>query len=627
MCGIFGRVNLQGKVLTSRDLQPMAKSMVHRGPDDTYYYLNSEFGFGANRLAIIDFAHGRQPLANENKSIWAVQNGEIYNYRELKEQLEKQGHSFRSESDTEILVHAFEEKKIDFVKDLRGMFALAIWDKSSKELYLARDRIGIKPLYYTLQPDCFLFASELKAILRYNIARKINRQALHDYLSLNYIPGKQTIFENVFKLPPGHYLQFRDGKITVAPFWSLASFSSEATDDSESSYLRQLKSLLTEAVRYHLISDVPVGAFLSGGLDSSAVVALAAQELGHKLHTFSVSFSTKSYDESRYAQIIAKKFGTNHEVIDLSLNIQDLTVKVASYFDEPFADSSAIPTFAISKAASRHVKVILSGDGGDEIFGGYEIYKADRLLSSYQRLPKALHHTLVYLTKELLPVSQQKMSFDFKIRRFLRGASSDPITAHFLWRAIFTEEEKKELYTDKVDVLPTVKYFQEVAKTYRRSDRLNALLYIDTIISLVDDMLTKVDRMSMANSLEVRVPLLDHKLVEFLASLPSSYKVRGLTLKYLFKQVLADILPREILRRPKAGFHAPVPLWIKGELLDLICEYLSASKLASYGNIFSPTVVAKLLKEHLEDRADWSRNLWGILMFQLWYENYLLRES
>ncbi|MBI3282834.1 asparagine synthase (glutamine-hydrolyzing) [Candidatus Curtissbacteria bacterium] len=622
MCGIFGRLNLDQPV-TDDQLATMSKALIHRGPDEQKWKIFASFGFGVNRLSIIDVAGGQQPLSNENKTIWAVQNGEIYNYQSLSQKLKKNRHRFSSVSDSEVLVHLYEDYGAESISHLSGMFALAIWDQKNQRLLLATDRLGIKPLYYSQQKNFFLFASEVKALLSQGIDRDINPQALSDYLSLNYIPGPQTIFSGVFKLPPATVLVYERGKMKQFSYWQLKDFVGRETKlKSEEELIHDLRSFLDDALKAHLVSDVPLGIFLSGGLDSSAVTAFAVKH-NPKIKTFSVGFKESSYDELGFARSMAKLFKTDHQEIMLNLNIRELVSEMAHFWDEPFADSSAVPTFVISKAARQKVKVILTGDGGDEVFAGYEIYKADKLLHYYQNVPLRIRSLIANLLLSLLPVSHEKMSLDLKVRRFIRGSVVDAVLAHYLWRAIFTQEEKEKLYITKPHVLASEKLFAAVSGEINSGDLLNRLLYVDTKISLVDDMLTKVDRMSMANGIEVRVPLLDYRLVEFMASLPSEFKVRGLTLKYLLKKSLRTILPDAIIDRAKAGFHAPVPHWLNHELNGMVKDYLNPRKLKEFGNFFNALYVAKMISEHRHKKADWSRNLWGLLMFQLWYEEYM----
>lgn len=621
MCGIFGKIDFNREGFDHDALEQMAGTLMHRGPDDEKHFAFKNAGIGATRLSIIDLETGAQPISNEKENIWACQNGEIYNYKELAKELRAIGHKFKTNSDTEVLVHLCEEHGEDFVRKLRGMFSLAIWNEEKRTLLLARDRLGIKPLYYTLQNGVFYFASEIKALLAVGVKKEIDPQALWDYLSCNFVPGPRTIFKNIYKLPAGCLLKYEGGKIEKKKYWDLPKETIKARNQKE--LIKQLREHLEDAVKSHLVSDVPVGAFLSGGIDSSAVVALASQHTS-KLQTFSVGFKEKSFNELEYADKVAKQYGTDHHQIYVDLGDPENIKKACETFDEPFADSSAIACHAVAKFARKSVKTVLSGDGGDENFGGYVIYKADKLLRAYRKLPKILKQKFLPKIAELFPATQKKMAFDFKLKRFLRGGNSDPITAHFLWRAILTERQKQKLLKpewQEENIKPTSQLWHEYHEHHKTDDYLNDMMYLDTKINLADDMLVKVDRTSMANSLEVRVPLLDHILVEFAAKIPGSMKLHNNKLKYIFREAIKDLLPEEILNRPKAGFHVPVASWLKRELKPLIREYLTPSKIASQG-FFDPETVLKIYKAHLNGKKDYNRELWGILMFTMWYDKY-----
>ncbi len=623
MCGIYGIVSKELLVSDDKEtLHRMGKALHQRGPDDQREYIKEQAGLGATRLSIIDLQGGNQPLFNEDKSIWAIQNGELYNYRELVDKLKTQGHNFLSSSDTEVYAHLYEELGLKFVNKLRGMFAIALWDENQKQLILVRDRLGIKPLYYVELNGQFIFASEIKALLQTNVQRKLNQQAFYDFLSVNYVAGPGSIFMGINKLPAGHLLVWKNGKMHIHQYWQGQTLIEENQALNESELTQELLNKLKESVKYHLVSDVPVGAFLSGGIDSSAVVALASQLYSKKLKTFSVGFKEKSYDELAYAKIVAAKYGTDHYEIQLSLKPQELVEKIGAYFDEPFADSSAVAVYAISQVARSQVKVVLSGDGGDEIFGGYVTYQADQLLRVYKRLPQLIREKIIAALVGKLPATQEKMAWEFKAKRFVRGALENPLKAHFLWKMIFTDEQIRQLLIRLPHIRPTVRLWEKVFDRVKSEDILSKLMLTDIDTSLVDDMLTKVDRMSMANSLEVRVPLLDHKLVEFMLALPSKYKIRGLKLKYLLKRSLHGLLPDEILNRPKAGFHVPVAHWIKNELKDLVGDYLSSARLKREGN-FNVNFVQQILRDHQEMKADYSREIWGLVMFEIWADQYL----
>jgi asparagine synthase (glutamine-hydrolysing) len=605
-----------------REIDSMCASILHRGPDEQGVYVQGPVGLGAARLAIIDLEGGHQPVHNEDGTIWGVFNGEIYNFFALRAGLQERGHQFITRSDTEVLVHLYEEYGDEFVGRLQGMFAIAIWDERRGRLVLARDRLGIKPLFWAIHDGALLFGSEIKVLLAADLPRRVDPAALHDYLSFDYVPGPRTMFEGIHKLQAGHLLIW-DGALKVERYWDLPGRTLDLSNNVDD--LRtELHGLLLDAVRDAMVSDVPVGAFLSGGLDSSIVVALMAQVAGQPVRTFAVGFRERSYNELPYAREVAQRYGTQHHEVVVEPHIDEVIHEIVDHFDEPFADSSAVAAYYVSEVASRHVKVVMSGDGGDEIFGGYTIYQADRLAHLYRRLPRLLGERAIPKIVGRLPASDRKMSWDLKLRRFVEHARRDPLAAHGSWRVIFTEDMKERLYAGSPAHQDSVELLRAYFDGYPDNDQLNRFMYVDTKVSLVDDMLTKVDRMSMAHSLEVRVPLLDHRLVEWMSQVPSHLKVRGLTLKYLLKQVAGDLLPPGIVNRRKAGFHVPIPGWLKQELRPLVEEQLGPATLARQG-IFDSDYVASLLADHRAGRNNWSRNIWGLLIFGLWYDRYIER--
>lgn len=624
MCGICGQLSFNPNRSVDRlELEAMCASLRHRGPDDQGVYQRGSIGLGATRLSIIDLETGHQPLSNETGTIWGTLNGEIYNYRELRAGLLGRGHEFATHGDTEVLVHLYEEYGDDFVTHLHGMFAIAIWDEPRRRLLLARDRLGIKPLFYAEHDEHLVWASEIKALLHADLPRRVDPVALHDYLSFDYVPGPRTMFEGIHKLPAGHLLTWA-GATRLRRYWDVPR-QQRAPSHNVEELSAQLRGLLEDAVRENMVSDVPVGAFLSGGLDSSVVVALMARISAEPIRTFSVGFQERSYNELPYARQVAEQYGTRHHEVVVEPRIEHVIHAIVDHFDEPFADSSAVATYYVSEVARRHVKVAMSGDGGDEIFGGYTIYQADRLAHLYRRLPRFLGEGAIPRLVRRLPASERKMSWDLKLRRFVDHARRDPLAAHGSWRIIFTEEMKELLYTDRATTRhDSLALLRSHFDAYLGDDLLNRFMYVDTKVSLVDDMLTKVDRMSMANSLEVRVPLLDHRIVEWMSQVPSSLKVRRLNLKYLFKRVARDLLPPGIVDRRKAGFHVPIPGWIKQELRPLIDEQLGEATLMRQG-VFDPAYVAHLLAQHRAGRENYSRNIWGLLMFGLWYDRYIER--
>lgn len=623
MCGICGKLSLNlSRAVERRDLESMCGSIHHRGPDDQGFYIKGPVGLGSARLAIIDVEGGNQPLHNEDGTIWCVFNGEIYNFLELRTELLSRGHRFSTRSDTEVMIHLYEDFGDAFVERLQGMFAVALWDEQRERLVLARDRLGIKPLFWTIHDGALLFGSEIKVLLSADVPRRVDPAALHDYLSFDYVPGPRTMFEGINKLQAGHLLIWDDG-IQLQRYWDLPGRTKQLTKDV-GELRAQLRSLLEDAVRDAMVSDVPIGAFLSGGLDSSIVVALMAQFSSQPVRTFAVGFRERSYNELPYAREVAQRYGTQHHEFIVEPQINDVIHEIVDHFDEPFADSSAVATYYVSEVASRHVKVVMSGDGGDEIFGGYTIYQADRLANLYRRLPRLLGERAIPRLVGILPASDRKMSWDLKLRRFVEHARRDPLAAHGSWRLIFTEEMKERLYAGESTYADSVELLRTYFDGYPNNDALNRFMYVDTKVSLVDDMLTKVDRMSMAHSLEVRVPLLDHRLVEWMSQVPSDLKVRRLNLKYLLKQVGQDLLPPGIVNRRKAGFHVPIPAWLKQELRPLVEEQLGAATIARQG-VFDPAYVATLLEDHRTGRNNWSRNIWGLLIFGLWYDRYIER--
>ncbi len=632
MCGICGKVYYdRERPVEPELLAAMRDQLLHRGPDEQGLFVAGQVGLGSARLSIIDVERAHQPLSNEDGTVWVVYNGEVYNFPHLRERLQRAGHRFATSSDTETIVHLYEEEGERFVRSLNGMFALAIWDARRQRLLLARDHLGIKPLFYAQLHDRLIFGSEIKTLLPDGVERRIDPQALHDYLSLNYVPGPRTIFSAVRKLLPGHVLTFdaADRRVRIERFWDLprprASGSRvRVPSDPEAALLELLRAV----VRDQMLSDVPVGAFLSGGVDSSVVVALMSEVAEEPIRTFSVGFRERSYDESPYARIVADRFGTRHHELVLEAGARDIIPEIVGCFDEPFADWSAIAVYAVSGLAAEHVKVVLSGDGGDEIFGGYYTYQADKLAAFYRRLPKTIGAGLLPRLADLIPASRQKVSLDFKLKRFVGGASLPPLPAHVAWKAFLSEEMKQRLYSQSdgapngAFLRPPVDVFEEYYDSYPSDDLVNRMLYVDTKVQLVDDMLTKVDRASMAHSLEVRVPLLDLRLIEFMACLPGNLKVRRLRLKYLLKRVAARLLPDEVLRRPKAGFHVPIPHWINTELDEFIRDRLAPGTIAAQG-YFDPDVVTGMLEAHRRGRRDHSRNIWNLLMFSLWHERYI----
>jgi asparagine synthase (glutamine-hydrolysing) len=555
--------------------------------------------------------------------VWAVQNGELYNFKELTRRLVKLGHTFKTRSDTEVIVHLYEEYGVDFVKHLEGMFAIAVWDEKEKRLVLARDRMGIKPLFYATIGDQLLFGSEIKAIREAAPNLTLNTDALNYYLSLLYIPAPYTIYNEIHKLKPGHILVFEKGIVEVQRYWTLTQVS-PLENYSENELKRQLRQLLLASVEVQLVSDVPLGFFLSGGLDSSIVVASARQVHNNRIKTFSVGFDDPSYDETSYAQSVANHLNTEHTNITVTPDFKTIIYELADHFDEPFADSSAIPTFYLCELTRKHVTVALSGDGGDELFAGYLTYQADKLARMYSRVPGILSRKAVPWLVHQLPVSDTKINFGFKARRFVDQALLEPGQRHYAWKAFFDEGLKESLLQKPLlDSLrgsldgysPYKTYFDEGYQF----EEITRFQYTDTMVYLIDNNLTKVDRMSMAHSLEVRVPLLGTEIVEFAFKLPDRLKMPGMKLKHFLKESTKDMLPEEIVNRPKKGFNVPMPRWLKEGLQPVVEHYLSPEVLKKQG-YFNSQTVQHLVNAHMSGKADYSRNLWALLMFNVWVE-------
>ncbi len=612
MCGICGIASTNGSGITDR-VAAMSATLVHRGPDSYGEFSDGDVAVAARRLSIIDLETGDQPVANENGTLHVVQNGEIYNYRELRRELERAGHSFRTQGDTEVLLHLYEEHGDRFAERLRGMFAIAIWDTSHRRLVLARDRFGIKPLYYREADNELAFASELRALPR----GEIDLDALEAFLAFNSIPAPLTIFREIRKLPPGHLLIWEDGRLELRRFARPAPLD-ELREDEEAELVEELRSRLRDSVRAHLVSDVPVGVLLSGGVDSAFLAALAAEESSEPLRTFSIGFEERTFDELAGARLVAERYGTEHRELVLRPDAALLLPALADAFDEPFADSSALPTYLVSQLAASDVKVALSGEGGDELFGGYYTYAADLLAERVGGLAR-LARPLV----ERLPTSSSRASFDYKAKRFVRAAHLPSLERHHGWKEIFSPELRAEL-TGRSSVFDPVDILRDRYGETEGADELARLQDVDLGIYLVDDLLVKTDRASMAHSLEARVPYLDTVVTNLALALPTRHKIRGLSKKVLLRKAAAPLLPREIVHGKKRGFSIPAAAWLRGELEPFARETLSRETLHRQG-FFRPDVVTRLLDDHVAGREDRSRQLWGLLAFTLWHERHVER--
>ena len=612
MCGICGIASSRGRADLDR-VEAMSATLVHRGPDSFGEFVDGPVALAARRLSIIDLETGDQPIANEDGSIHVVQNGEIYNYRELRRDLERAGHTFRTHGDTEVLLHLYEEHGDSFAARLRGMFAVAIWDARRRRLVLARDRFGIKPLYYRDADGELSFASELRALPR----GQVDLDALEAFLAFNSIPAPLTIFREIRKLPAGHVLVWEDGGTRLERF-ARPGPATDVRDDDEAELVEELRARLRDSVRAHLVSDVPVGVLLSGGVDSSLLAALAAEQSSEPLRTFSIGFEERSFDELGDARLVASRYGTQHRELVLRPDAALLLPALAEAFDEPFADSSALPTYLVSQLAASDVKVALSGEGGDELFGGYYTYAADLLAARVGGLARIARPFV-----ERLPSSDARASFDYRAKRFVRAAHLPPLERHHGWKEIFAPELRAELTGrhngfDPVDVL-RARYAETSA-----APELARLQDVDLGVYLVDDLLVKTDRASMAHSLEARVPYLDTAVTNLALALPTRQKVRALAKKVLLRKAAEPLLPREIVQGKKRGFSIPATAWLRGELEPFARETLSADRLRRQG-FFRPEVVTRLIDEHVSGREDLSRQLWGLLAFTLWHERHVER--
>ncbi|MDT7688797.1 MAG: hypothetical protein QOJ70_3498 [Acidobacteriota bacterium] len=626
MCGIVGMVNLDGRAADATLLGRMNEAIHHRGPDEDGTYLAGPVGLAMRRLAIIDLAGGQQPIANEDHSAWIVFNGEIYNYRELKGELEKRGHRFRTDCDTEAIIHAYEEFGTDAPKHLRGMFAFAIWDERKQELFLARDRVGKKPLLYARTRDSFVFGSEFSALLLHpSVSREIDRGAIDDYLSFMCVPAPLTAYRDIRKLEPGHSLTLsRDGELKTERYWE-PDFSKKLDITEEEAGERALE-LLRDAVRVRLMSEVPLGAFLSGGIDSSTVVALMAEASSTPVKTFSIGFEEQDFSELHHARRVAEHVGAEHHEFIVRPDAMEVLPTLVEHYGEPYADSSAIPTYYVARETRRHVTVALNGDGGDECFAGYERYAAMRLSESYRRLPEALREQVIRRSVELLPISELRPSRARRVRRFLRAASLPPVERYLRWVTVIGEEAKEELYSDE--------FREEVGGRDPRAllrpwfarangaGVVDASLLADTMTYLPNDLLVKVDIASMAVSLEARSPFLDHHVIEFAASLPERLKLRGLTTKYVLKKTLRKLLPSENLTRSKMGFGVPIGHWFRGQMQGFLRENLLSDKAARRG-LFRPEAVARMVELHTRGERDYTHQLWTLLMLELWFQRFI----
>ncbi len=619
MCGITGFTHHK-RVFNAERIRTATDLLLHRGPDQQGTYESEHISLGAVRLKIIDLHAGAQPMFSDDRNTVLVFNGEIYNHQDLRADLEAAGHRFSSHSDTEVVLQAFLRWGKECFRRLRGMFAVVIWSEKEKRLLLARDRLGIKPLYIHRRGDDLYFGSELKSIFCHpEISRRLDHSALQHYLSLNYVPCPRTLVEGIEKLPPGQLLEWKDGVVLTEPYWRLR-FEPRSQWTMQSAE-EELDHLLKESMRDHLISDVPVGVWLSGGVDSSTILHYAREATSSRLRTFSVSFQGRSFDETRYIREMARRHDTEHHEVDLnpSLDLPSAVEELAHYSDEPFADAGAVPVWFLASLSRKNVTVALSGEGADELFGGYLTYRADRLTAAAQRVPARMRRGLLSLLR-YWPVSNDKISFEYKMKRFLEGSLLPADEAHVYWNGTFSGAQRENLlrknYGASVGSL-----FGCGLPAADAMGSLNRYLAFDQRYYLSDDILQKVDRMSMAHSLEVRPPFLDHRIVEFAASLPEKFKVDGARQKVLLKSLMKGKLPDSVLRRPKIGLDIPAHEWLRGALRPLLLETLSAQALQE-ANLFQGGKVEWLIREHLERRANLGYHLWGLLILFLWIKHW-----
>lgn len=630
MCGILGTYYFdRRRQVDERLLRAMADEVRHRGPDDEGYYVKRNLGLGFRRLAIIDLTPaGNQPMPNEDRTVWIVFNGEFYDFQRHRHALQANGHVFRSRTDTETILHFYESRGMRCLESIDGMFAFALWDEKKQELVLVRDRLGIKPLFYYIDSERIIFASEIKSILRDpSVPRELNPEALHHYLTFMTVPGPHTIFRNIFKLLPGHYLRLANGTQELVRYWTLPVHTDRS--DSEHAWLSMLEERFAGAVQSQLVSDVPLGAFLSGGVDSSAVVAMMSRPSHPAVKTYSISFpGLDRYDESPYARQVSTLLHTEHKEFEVTATLADILPKLVWHFDEPFAVSSAFATYFLAKMAREHVTVALTGDGGDELFAGYPFrYSMDDRFRRISWAPQTIRRAIAR-TVQALPVFGPHTLREFlvKLHSYVAFFTGDADDAFFRTLTFFDEEEKSGLYTDAfrstLQSPPSIEVLRQHYREFSSGDRVNRRLFADIKTTLVDEMLTKVDRMTMASSLEARVPILDHRLVELASAIPGRLKIQGQDGKQIFKQMLRPYLPADILSRRKHGFNVPMDRWLRRELFEFMSDLLSEDTLRRRG-YFNPDRVRKLITDHVKGRANNVGQLYILMTFELWHRIFM----
>lgn len=626
MCGIVGIANNRDVPVERDVLERMSRAIVHRGPDDDGFYFNGPVGLGMRRLSIIDVAGGHQPIRNTDGTKWIVFNGEIYNYQELRRGLEDRGRVLYTNSDTEAIVHLYEEEGAECLRHLRGMFAFAIWDERERSLFVARDRVGKKPLLYSHQPNGdLIFGSEFKALLQHPaVARDIDYEAIDSYLSYLCVPAPLTAFKQIRKLEPGHWLRWKDGSIETRRYWR-PDFSTKIKITEEEA-IEETTRILRESTRLRMISEVPLGAFLSGGVDSSTVVALMAQESSRPVKTFSIGFEEQDYSELKYARRVAEHVGAEYNEFIVRPNALEVLPTLVEHYGEPYADPSAIPTYYVSRESRRYVTVALNGDGGDESFVGYERQVAMKYAEIYRRLPQFVRHAAIEPIIGAIPAPTNFRNRLVRFQRFLRAASLPKAERYFAWLSTFDGDAKAELYTgDFADLTTGLSPIDSLAKSFGTSNGkgiIDASLLADLMHYLPNDLLVKVDIASMANSLEARSPFLDHHVIEFAASLPEDLKQTGTETKSLLKKVASRLVPNDVIYRPKMGFGVPIKHWLGNELQSYSRDILLSAKAQGRG-LFNHQVIERLLDEQRRDAKDNSWKLWTLLMLELWFERFV----
>lgn len=629
MCGIAGAFHYKNdSPVTIEFLKAMNAQIIHRGPDDEGFYLKNNIGLAFRRLSIIDLNTGNQPIHNEDKTVWVVFNGEIYNYIELREDLIKQGHAFYTKTDTEVIVHLYEQYGVDFPQYLNGMYAISLWDEKKESLLLVRDKPGIKPLYYAETENGLVFASEIKALLKAGVSREPDREAINQYLSYGFVPCPLTGFKVIRKLNAGHMMMCSNHSCTEKKFWDLAPCDIANDNPGEEEVIDLLINELKMVLHRQTRSDVPIGIFLSGGIDSSLIASVAAEKCNLKLNAFTIGFKEESYNELANAKIVASRLGLPlYEFVLSERDIFREIEHIMSFLDEPFFDYSAIPVYFVSKLARSHAKTVISGDGGDELFGGYQTHYLHRIAEGYRKIPRILRQGMKTLVNRL-PESHSYLSTPYKLKRFTYGAEFPYDHGHYRWKVLFDAGEKKKLLNlDVMRDISDLEPFHVMERYFLKAQNhglsiQEQLMYVDFKTHLQDDFLQKTDKMSMANSLEVRVPLLDNAIIDFSRTVPPSMKIKGYRTKYILRKALSRFQPPEIAFGKKRGFTPPLAVWIKNGLKDYMLSCLSPANISSLG-FLNHEHIAKMIDDHLNEKAENSRPIWALIALVTWYRNYV----